>query len=172
MQSFDVYFAGEILPDADPAAVRQGVARLFKMPESAVERLFSGKPLRVKQAVDADAASLYRAAFRDVGALVQIVPAGAPPPAAKTPPGTAQAPAAAVPADTPPVASPAPTGIASASLAEPGAIIDSTPPPPPAQIDTSSLEALPPNTGTLEDCRVDKPARPIPDISHIKLADD
>jgi len=170
MQSFDVYFAGEILPDADPAAVRQGVARLFKAQQGAVERLFSGTPTRIKQGVDADAASLYRAAFRDVGALVQIVPAGSPPPAGKAPRSTPQAaPAGGLPQTPPP---PAAEGVAGATLAEPGAVIDSTPPPPPAQIDTSSLEALPPNTGTLEDCRVEKPHRHIPDISHLKLADE
>jgi hypothetical protein len=180
MQSFDVYFLGETLPDADPGAVRQGLARLFKIQEDAVDRLFSGKPLRVKQAVNADQASLYRAAFRDIGALIQIVPHGAPAPAEKTPPTP---PPAAPVADLggSPTASPvaeaagspdAAGGMGTASVAEPGAIIDSTPPPPPAQIDTSALEALPPNTGTLEDCKVEKPKRPIPDISHMKLVDD
>jgi len=171
MQSFDVYFAGQTLPDADPVAVRQGVARLFKARPDAVERLFSGKPTRIKQGVDADAASLYRAAFRDVGALVEIVPAGAPPAAAKAPRRTPQTPAAEDGTQTP--ARPAVAeGVAGASLAEPGAIIDPTPPPPAAQIDTSALEALPPNTGTLEDCRVEKPHREIPDINHLALADE
>jgi len=166
MQSFDVYFLGETLPDADPAVVRQGVAKLFKVQESAVDRLFSGKPLRVKQALDADTASRYRAAFREVGALVQIVPAGSPTPTK----AVQHSAAAARPASAPPApAAPAGDGI---SLAEPGATIDGTPPPPDADIDTSGLEALPPNTGTLEDCRIEKPHRPIPDISHLELLDD
>jgi len=171
MQAFDVYFAGEMLPDADPAAVRQGVARLFKAQEGAVERLFSGKPTRIKQGVDADAASLYRAAFRDVGALVQIVPAGSQPAAAKAP-HRAPPPAPAA-EETPGTRQPTTAdGVAGATLAEPGAVIDSTPPPPPAQIDTSALQALPPNTGTLEDCKVEKPHRDIPDISHLALVDE
>lgn len=58
------------------------------------------------------------------------------------------------------------------SLAEPGATIDPSPTPPAVEIDTGGLEALPPNTGSLEDCRADKPPRPIPDISHMKLVDD
>jgi hypothetical protein len=58
------------------------------------------------------------------------------------------------------------------TLAEPGATIDETPPAPPADFDTRGLEALPPNTGSLADCRVEKPARPIPDISHLRLVDD
>jgi hypothetical protein len=162
MQAFDIYFRGEALPDADPTAVRAGVARLFRIEESAVDRLFSGQPLRVKRDVDADTASRYRAAFREVGALVQIVPAGAEAPAA-TSPETAT-PSAAARRQASADAGPA--------LAEPGAIIDRTPPPPPANIDTSGLEALPPNTGTLEDCREEKPPHPIPDISHLRITED
>ena len=160
MQSFDIYFLGEMLPDADPDAVRRGVAKLFKVQEDSVERMFSGKALRVKQAVDAEVASRYRTAFRDVGALIQIVANGSPPPSAK-----------------PAVSSPAPvssanTGGRAMGLAAPGATIDLTEPPPPANIDTSSLEALPPNTGSLVDCHVEKPHRPIPDISHLDLRED
>lgn len=86
MHSFDIYFLGESLPGADPVAVRRGVAKLFKVQEASVDRLFSGNPLRVKQAVDADAASRYRAAFREAGALIQVVPSGSPPPAARPQP--------------------------------------------------------------------------------------
>jgi len=176
MESFDIYFLGEMLPEADPANVRAGVAKLFKVQESAVDRLFSGKPLRVKQAVDADSASRYRSAFRDVGALVQIVASGSPPPAEKTP----QAPSAAgdTGSATPGSGSQAAGQAAAApdttdiGLAEPGAILDHTTPPQPADIDTGTLEALPPNSGSLEDCRNDKPPRKIPDISHLKLVDD
>ena len=171
MENFDVYFCGEILTDADPNRVRSGVAKLFKIQESAVDRLFSGKPVRVKQAVDADTASRYRAAFREAGALIQIVPAGSAAPAAKP----AQAPAAqstgSTSASSPPTTGQS-TDAAAPDLAEPGAIIDHTPPPPPAEIDTGALEALPPNSGTLEDCRVEKEPRAIPDISHLQLVDD
>lgn len=158
MQGFDIYFLGETLPDADPAKVRDGVARLFKIDPAAAERLFTGKPIRVKQGVDADKASRYRAAFRDVGALVQIVPEGSAAPAER--PATVIGAAAQA------------AGAEGMTLAEPGAIIDASPEPPAAEIDTSGLEALPPNTGSLEDCRIDKPPRQIPDISHISLVDD
>lgn len=171
MQAFDVYFLGETLPGADPAQVRRAVAKLFKVPDDAVERLFAGNALRIKQGVDVDAASRYRAAFRDAGALVQIVAAGAPPPQRRdaVPPPT-RAPDVPADAEMPPR-----DGIVEDEdfgLAPPGAIIDETPPVPPAAIDTSRLSVQPANSGSLADCRIDKPARPIPDISHLKLVDD
>lgn len=163
MQSFDVYFLGHMLPNTDPDAVRRNVAALFKVSEDNAARLFSGKALRVKQNIDAEAASRYRAAFRNAGALLEILPAGSPPPQAAAP-----APIAATTNDVATTA-PADDGL---SLAAPGAIMDSTPPPPPAQIDTSSLSAQPPNSGSLEDCRVEKAPYPIPDISHLSIVDD
>lgn len=212
MNSFDIYFLGETLPGADPETTRDGVGRLFKLQGAAVDRLFSGKPLRVKKAVDTDTASRYRAAFRDAGALVQIVPAGAAPPPARpantlraaTPaqaPGAAAGASPAAAAGTGPNASgqpsadderaalaqtltltiveetfsddPVPTGTRGGmELAEPGAIIDHSRPAAAAQIDISHLEALPPNSGSLADCQVHKPARPLPDISHLQLVED
>lgn len=167
MQGFDIYFLGEMLPDTDPARVRDGVARLFKMAPEAADRLFTGKVLRVKQGVDPDTASRYRAAFRDAGALVQIVPEGAPPPTAQS---TSNAPPSA--AAPPGAASSGDDDTGGLTLAEPGAIIDTTPPPPATDIHIGDLEALPPNTGSLQDCHVDKPAQPIPDISHLKIIDE
>ena len=164
MQSFDIYFLGEMLPDSDPDAVRRGVAKLFKVQENSVDRLFSGNALRVKQAVDADVASRYRTAFRDVGALIQIVASGSPPPSAR--------PAAPANTNQQRSASKNPSAGEVMGLAPPGATIDLTEAPPPADIDTSSLEALPPNTGSLADCQVEKTHRPIPDISHLGLQED
>lgn len=212
MDSFDIYFLGETLPGADPETTRDGVGSLFKLQGAAVDRLFSGKPLRVKRAVDTDTASRYRAAFREAGALVQIVPAGAaPPPArpantlraatpAQAPGAAAGASPAAAPATGPNASDqpsadderaalaqtltltiveetfsddPVPTGTPGGmELAEPGAIIDHARPAPAAQIDISHLEALPPNSGSLADCQVHKPARPLPDISHLRLVED
>ena len=128
MQAFDIYFLGEMLPDTDPADVKRRVAKLFKVTEDAVDRLFSGKPLRVKQNVDAETASRYRAAFRDAGALLEIVPNGAPAPQRANP---APETAGVATADATEVA-PTLAGDDGMSLAEPGAIIDHTPAAPPA----------------------------------------
>lgn len=178
MQGFDIYFLGEMLPDAAPDAVKAGVAGLFKVELGKVDKLFSGKPLRVKQGVDSDTASRYRAAFREVGALIQIVPTGSQPPQVKgATHGTASsvaattAPASETPSKSTVTAHPA-MAKPSMSLAAPGAIMDESRPPPPADIDTSGLEVLPANTGSLEDCKIDKPHRLIPDISHLRIVDD
>lgn len=171
MDAFDVYFLGEMLPDADPAEVRQGVAKLFNVADDAIERLFSGNPLRVKKGVDAETASRYRAAFREAGALIQIVPEGSPPPAVA--PSSAATASSSSHAETHTPSTPErQQATSTVTLAEPGATIDETPPSPPANIDTGSLEALPPNSGSLEDCHIEKPPHPIPDISHLRLVDD
>ncbi len=172
MQSFDIYFLGQTLPEADPLAVRRGVAKLFKVEDDAVDRLFSGKPVRVKKGQDAEAASRYRAAFREIGALVQIIPAGSPTPQAVTPAAAAPSESDDPAAQDPATSVPESGASGDFGLAEPGVILDETSPPPPADIDTNGLEALPPNSGSLEDCQVEKPHREIPDIGHMRLVDD
>ena len=52
-----------------------------------------------------------------------------------------------------------------------GTDLDPSPAPPPAEIDTDHLSAEPPNAGSLQDCAVEKPARPLPDVSHLRLLD-
>jgi hypothetical protein len=172
MQTFDIYFLGELAPGADPVTVKREVAKLFKISESAADRLFSGQALRVKQAVDVDVAGRYRSLFRDAGALVQIVQSGDPAPEASTVQSTPPPPTPSATTEAPagsPVAAPTAPGM---TLAAPGATIDETPPPEPARIDTSRLSAQPANTGSLEDCIIAKPPQPIPDISHLDLVDD
>ncbi len=61
--------------------------------------------------------------------------------------------------------------ISSLSIDASGADLDDSPKPPPTAIDTSHLSAEPARLGSLEDCVVEKPVRPIPDISHLRLLD-
>jgi hypothetical protein len=197
---YDIYFSGATLPGFDHAEVRAAVARLFRAEGAKLERLFSGKSVRIKRAVDAETAGRYRAAMRQAGALVEVRPS------ASAEPPTAASAAAAAPAEqleaaapttagievseedpqlellpprsgsladyAPPPAAPPRVDLSGMDLAFPGSDIDATPPPAPADIDIGELSAAPPNTGSLEDCVVAKPPRPIPDISHLRLADD
>lgn len=174
---FDIYFAGQLLPDQDPATVKQWLGKQFKLQGEALERLFSGQPMRIKQAVDLDTAGRYRAAFRKAGALLEIRPVAEAP----------AAPPAAAPADepellpantgsledcAPPPPDSPPPDTSHLHLDDPALPLDDTPPPPDADIDISHLSAGEPNSGDLSDCAADKPARPLPDISQLHLADD
>jgi hypothetical protein len=188
---FDVYFRGALLADAEPGQVRERLAALFGLGAAELDRLFGSNPVCVKRAVDVDTAAQLRGRFRDAGALVDIRPAEAavkpPAPAASPadPPGPAPAgigddvgwilaaPQTGSLADyaRPVVPVPLPD-ISGLDLAQAGTnLADDEVAPPPA-IDTSHLSVAPPNAGSLEDCRQEKPARPIGDISHLALSDD
>ncbi len=181
-QRFDIYFAGDILPDHAADTVKQWLGKQFKLQGQALERLFSGQAVRIKQGVDMDTAGRYRAAFRKAGALVEIRPTDADPIPNAAPPGNA------ADTDAEPQLLPANTGtledcaprvdaaelpdISHMDLAAGGSIIDDTPSPPAARIDTSHLSAEPAHSGDLSDCAADKPAQPIPDISRLQIMDD
>lgn len=184
---FDIYFRGQILPDQDLNAVKAAVARIFKVEPAQVGSLFSGKPVRVKVGVDAETAGRFRMLFSKAGAVIDVKMAGTAPPPPRDPnapikpvkgkPAT-KAPrpsSAAEPASPRPTESDSGTKIPDVSNMTLGAIgidLDDTPPPPPLRVDTSHLEALPANTGTLEDCVVKKKPAKIPDISYMALLDD
>jgi len=157
---FDVYFRGALLPDADPALVRDRLAGAFGLGATELERLFSGNPVCVKRGIDVDSAAQLRGRFRDAGALVDIRPAEIP---RTAPPASSPAPAQAVTETTPDDPW---------TLAPAGAPVSDATAPPPAVIDTSHLSMTEPNTGSFEDCRQAKPVRPIGDISHLSLSDD
>jgi hypothetical protein len=183
-ERFDIYFSGKCVAERSEQDVRTAVARLFKADGRQLALLFSGRPMRIKRAVDAETAGRYRASLRAAGALVDIRPsaeaaAPVPPDAPSTegievgeagtafdllPPRTGSledcAPAATAPPEV---------DIDAVELAGPGAILDESPAPPPADIATDHLSAGPPNAGTLEDCAEPKPARPLPDIAHLRI---
>jgi hypothetical protein len=172
--------------------VRDRLASLFGLRPGELERLFGGNPVCVKRAVDVDTASDLRGRFRDAGALVDIRPTeatarpapalpansdGAPPPArvgtddavgwTLAAPGTGSLADCARSV----AAVPLPDISRLTLTAEDADGSDATTLPPP-DIDTSRLSVAPPNMGSLEDCRKEKPARPIADISHLSLSDD
>jgi hypothetical protein len=83
---FDIQFAGDLVPGADPCVVRERLGDLFSLSPDALERLFSGQATIVKRDLDAVTAGRYRDAFRDAGAILRLTPV---PPAGLTlaPPG-------------------------------------------------------------------------------------
>ncbi|MES9943771.1 MAG: hypothetical protein ABW080_02300 [Candidatus Thiodiazotropha sp.] len=82
-ETYDVYFSGTIIKDHDPAEVKRKIGAVFKLQGDKLDRLFSGKPIPIKKGIDMDRAIKFRVTFRDAGGLVDIVPAGTPPPAPK-----------------------------------------------------------------------------------------
>lgn len=164
---FDLYFSGQILAEQDPEAVKARVGQLFRVSGDALEKLFSGKPVRIKQGVDADTARRYEESFHKAGTMIESRLCAETPvtDAAEEPSaGEQERPVAA-----PPQAQSA--SQSSLSLAPVGADMDDTPPTPPLEVDTSALSAGPPNSGSLEDCVSNTPPAPIPDISRLSLDD-
>lgn len=149
-QHFDIYFSGELLPDFTTETVRQWLGNQFKLQGEALEQLFSGQPVRIKQGVDLDTAGRYRAAFRQAGAVVDVRPAGAP--------TDQQAAAPPPPARNEPELLPANSG----TLEDCAPDVAAAPIP-----DISHLGLGDP--GSLEGYAPDVAAAPLPDISNLDL---
>lgn len=172
---FDIYFSGELLPNQDPDEVRARVGALFKVSGSALDRLFSGDPVRIKQQVEPETARRYQKAIQKAGAFAELRLVQDTPPVEDDPTPAVASAVSSEPdegTDAPPPAGSAPIVDSDWSLAPAGATVDETPPPPELQVDTSELSANPANTGSLEDCVFEKPPVPIPDISKLQLEDD
>jgi hypothetical protein len=175
---FDVYFCGSLIAGQDPVAARANVRRLFKATDAQLERLFSGAPVAVKKDIDLDAASRYRLAFRQAGALVEIRPhkAGQP---ASAPDHPARQPDAMtlLPANTgsleefAPRTRPAPLpDISHMDMAAAGVQLDDTPPPASVRIATDDLSLVTGQDWSLEDCQLPPLPQVLPDIEDLQLA--
>lgn len=103
---FNVVFSGQLAAGADPAAVRANVAKLFKVNDAMLDKLFSGQRIAVKKACDQATAMKLRASLKQAGALAQMercddqgkplaASAPSPAPAPVTTPAAASSPAAA-----------------------------------------------------------------------------
>jgi hypothetical protein len=162
LETYNVYFSGQIMKDRDPTEVRKRLGALFKLKEAGLERLFSGQPVAIKQGVDMDQAVKYRLAFREAGALVDIhpvetapaSPASAPDPRSDTTHHegfTLSEPNSFDLSDCTPVVIPQEIpDISTLDLDKPGIILDESSPPEPLVIDVDELELGKPGI-TLDD---------------------
>jgi len=177
---FDLYFSGKISKGEELEQVRLKVSRIFSADNETLDRLFSGKPVRIKSGVDQDTAIRYRVALRDAGALLDIRPQRTTSETALSPteterkttlsvlpPNTGDLTDCAVPVDPFPL-----PDISNIILAPAGVDIDESDLVPPQNFNTDGLTLAAPNTGSLEDCRPPVEAKPIPDINHIELIQD
>jgi len=69
---FDIYFSGVVLTGSDPVLVRQKVGQMCKANDALLDKLFSGKAVRLKSGVDQETAIKYRLSFRKMGASIDI----------------------------------------------------------------------------------------------------
>jgi len=195
---YDVFFKGQILPDANFDQVKKDISQLLKASPDKVDKLFGGSAVRLKKDIDLESAARIRLAFRNVGALIDITDAEqaaeneAPPQAATATPEPAVATSAVsdgektrFDADADDVdLLPAHSGsleefavsvsepdidISNISMDATGADLDDTPPPVPVSIETDDLDLLPSQTGSLEEFAADIPDLDI-DISDIDMA--
>jgi len=173
---FDIYFSGKLLPETDEAKARAKIGTMFKASDTQLAKLFSGESNVIKRNVNMDKAVKYRLAFREIGALVDIKPAGAAPKKASPPkPTSPHEPEEIVitaPVDPDDSDSefqePLDVRIAHLSLAPLGSDVIMDPPIEKViDFDTSAFETLPLGQGSLEDCVIAEEPVSIPDVSHL-----
>lgn len=80
MKFFDLTFSGAVLPEHDPAQVKQALARLFSIEDGAeLEALFSGKTIVLRHHLDRKSAAEYFRKIAEMGAKAALVESIEPP---------------------------------------------------------------------------------------------
>jgi type IV pilus assembly protein PilA len=69
-----IVFRGEVLPGFEEAAVKQHLGQLMKLTPAQVEKLFSGKPIPIKQGLDEASALKYLEGMKKIGVIVDADP--------------------------------------------------------------------------------------------------
>ncbi len=188
MSLYEIAFAGQLVPGAQPELVKENLARLFQADEQRIALLFSGRRIVIKSNLDAAGAEKYRATLERAGA-VAIVQSLAIEEVELAPPPPVPAPASAA---QPQAAAPAPAAV---STAAPGARViprdeymaafadveapdfgiapvgvdlqDARPDAQAPQVDLSQFSLAP--AGSDMGQAKAAPAAPPPDTSHLKL---
>jgi hypothetical protein len=177
MKRYEVAFAGQLQPGAEPARVRANLAQLFQADESRVEALFSGRRVVIKNNLDGASAEKYRAALARAGALAEVCPQDAElaheASASAAQPGPGAAPAQGsrqvIPRDEYMAAFSA-VQAPDFCLAPVGADLqDKTPSLPTPAIDVSALALLP--VGSDLGQRIEPVVASVPDSSHLRVLD-
>jgi hypothetical protein len=71
---YDVIFEGKVAPGKDLESVKKAMMNLLKMDSQGIERIFSGRPISLKNGVNADTAKKYQKALEAAGALCRVEP--------------------------------------------------------------------------------------------------
>lgn len=78
-EQFDLVFSGELVPGFELAQVKKNLQALFRINEAKAEMMFSGRSIKLKKGVNAEAANRYRIAMKKAGARVSVERSAAPP---------------------------------------------------------------------------------------------
>lgn len=73
-QRFRVVFVGEFNPDKNRQEVEEGLQKRFKLAPSILARLMAGRPVVVKNNVDAETAYRYKTEIDTLGGVSRIEP--------------------------------------------------------------------------------------------------
>lgn len=185
MSLYEIAFAGQLVPGAQPERVKENLARLFQADEQRIALLFSGRRIVIKSNLDAAGAEKYRTTLERAGAVaivqslaVEEVELAPPPPAsAAMSPAQAAAPVAAA-ASAAPGARLIPRDEYMAAFADVEApdfgiapvgvdLQDARPDAPAPHVDLSQFSLAP--AGSDMGQAKAAPAAPPPDTSHLKL---
>ncbi|KGE03323.1 hypothetical protein [Pseudohaliea rubra] len=71
-ETFNIYYAGELLEGHDAASVRQGLAVLFNASDATLDKLFSGATHLIRRDLDRAQAQRYKAAMERAGARPRL----------------------------------------------------------------------------------------------------
>lgn len=81
MSTYNVEFSGKLLAGFDPREVRLHAANRLRMSEAQLDRVFDGRPVVLKKAVDAAAGQRYLGELHRLGMASRLVPLDEAPPA-------------------------------------------------------------------------------------------
>ena len=166
---YDIYFRGEILPEANESEVKAAIAKIFNADDAKLAQLFSGKVNTIKKSVDKATAAKYQQAFKKAGAKAVITVAKATAESAVAKPSIVPAEAAKPNVANPSLVKPKiaeenwdvlPTGSDLLASNERRHIPD-------VDIDTSAIKMVSPFSEPEVEAKM---APPAPDTSHISVA--
>lgn len=69
---YKLVFDGTIQDGTDKEAVKKNIAKLYRVPLEKCEKMFSGKPVVIKDRLDKTLAQKYKKAFEQTGAICQV----------------------------------------------------------------------------------------------------
>lgn len=69
---YRVIFSGKISEGYEIGEVKENISKIFKIPVAQCERMFTGRPIKIKDNIPYQEAERYQKAFENAGALCQI----------------------------------------------------------------------------------------------------